>query len=51
MVPLPVPLVPLVIVTHGTELEAVQEHPAPAVTVITPVVGSAPTDTLTGEMW
>jgi hypothetical protein len=47
--PFPLPLAPAVIVTHAAALDAVQAHPAPAVTLTLPVVASAPVDTVVGD--
>ena len=49
-VPLPLPLSPLVIVTQPAPLEAVQLHPAAAVTVTEPVPPAAVCDRLVGEI-
>lgn len=49
-VPLPVPVPPLVIETHGALSTAVQPQPAGIETAILPVVDAASTDTPVGEM-
>ena len=48
--PLPLPLAPLVIVTHDAPLVAVQVHPAVVVTVTVPVPPAAGSDWLAGEI-
>jgi hypothetical protein len=48
--PLPLPLVPEVIVTHGALLAAVHAHPSPAVTVTVPAPPPGVTDWLCGEI-
>jgi len=50
MVPLPVPLLPDVMVSHAAPLEAVQVHPAWVVTDTLPVPPDAPKLALVGEM-
>ncbi|HEY3547206.1 MAG TPA: hypothetical protein VGK17_14120 [Propionicimonas sp.] len=45
---LPVPLLPLVTVSHDALLEAVHAHPAAAVTVTVPVPPKAGTNALDG---
>jgi hypothetical protein len=45
---LPEPLAPLEIVIHEAPLEAVHEHPDPAVTVTVPLPAVAPTEALEG---
>ena len=47
--PLPVPLAPLVIVTHVTGLVAVQAQPVAAVTLTVPVPPLATTDAEVGD--
>jgi hypothetical protein len=48
-VPLPLPVAPLVTVSHGVSLlTPVHEHPAAAVTVVDPVPPAAVTDWLVG---
>ena len=48
--PLPLPLAPLVIVTHDAALVAVQVHPLVVVTVTVPVPPVAVSDRLAGEI-
>jgi hypothetical protein len=48
-VPLPLPLPPLVIVNQLAELDAVHEHPVPAVTPTDPVVDAVVTERVVGE--
>ena len=49
-VPLPLPLVLPVNVIHANELDADQEHPGAAVTVVDPVAPAAATDCDVGEI-
>jgi len=49
MLPLPVPLVALVTVSHGALVVAVQLQPAVAVIETLPDAASDPTDTLAGD--
>jgi hypothetical protein len=48
-VPLPVPLLPLVMVSQLILLAAVHEHPADVVTVSEPVVAPEPSESELGE--
>jgi hypothetical protein len=49
MVPLPLPLAPLVTVSHGALLVAVQLHPVVAAIENVPVAASDSTEMLSGE--
>jgi hypothetical protein len=49
-VPFPVPLLPEVIVIQPAVLDAVQEHPLPAVTLTLPLPPLAPNEALVGKI-